>query len=82
MNQEITIPTRDISRKIFWDRQVLLILEILLLAISYFGLAKLSLATAATPTLSAIWTPSGLAVAALMVRGFRIWPGWHYVLKS
>jgi integral membrane sensor domain MASE1/anti-sigma regulatory factor (Ser/Thr protein kinase) len=46
------------------------------LALVYFGSAKLGLALAfATPSVTAIWPPTGLALAALLLGGRRLWPG-------
>jgi integral membrane sensor domain MASE1 len=48
----------------------------LAIAIAYFGTAKLGLALAfATPSVTAIWPPAGIAVAALVLMGPRLWPG-------
>ncbi|MDX2023528.1 MAG: response regulator [Deltaproteobacteria bacterium] len=50
--------------------------EVLLLAVLYFGTARLSLLFAFSDTnASPVWPPSGLALAALLVRGSRLWPG-------
>ncbi len=48
----------------------------LALGIVYFGAAKLGLALAfATPSVTAIWPPAGIAIAALVLFGPRLWPG-------
>jgi integral membrane sensor domain MASE1 len=45
-------------------------------AAAYFGAAKLGLALAfATPSVTAIWPPTGIALAALILGGRRLWPG-------
>jgi integral membrane sensor domain MASE1 len=45
-------------------------------AVAYFGAAKLGLALAfATPSVTAIWPPTGIALAALILGGRRLWPG-------
>jgi integral membrane sensor domain MASE1 len=45
-------------------------------ALAYFGAAKLGLELAfATPSVTAIWPPTGLALAALILGGRRLWPG-------
>ena len=50
--------------------------RLLLLAVAYFASARLGLAMAMPATnASAIWIPSGLAMAALLVFGYRLWPG-------
>ncbi len=50
--------------------------QIALLAGAYFAAAKLALAFAISPGYaSPIWPPSGIAVAALLMLGGRLWPG-------
>jgi integral membrane sensor domain MASE1 len=47
-----------------------------LLAAAYYGAAKLGLSFAfETPSVTAIWPPTGLALAALVLVGYRLWPG-------
>lgn len=47
-----------------------------LLAAIYFTVAKISLLLAIPPGYaSAVWPPSGLAVAAILLAGNRMWPG-------
>lgn len=42
----------------------------------YYGAAKLGLGLAfATPSVTAVWAPTGIALAAVLLWGFRIWPG-------
>ncbi|HUQ26494.1 MAG TPA: MASE1 domain-containing protein, partial [Burkholderiales bacterium] len=49
---------------------------ILLLAAAYFAAAKVSLLVAIPPGYaSAIWPPSGIALATLLLGGPRLWPG-------
>jgi PAS domain S-box-containing protein len=44
-------------------------------ALAYFVLAKLGLRLASiNPSASPIWAPTGLALAAVLLRGIRIWP--------
>jgi PAS domain S-box-containing protein len=51
-------------------------LEILLLAAVYFAAAKVSLLVAIPPGYATpIWPPSGIALAALLLRGPALWPG-------
>jgi PAS domain S-box-containing protein len=53
-----------------------LVLQSGLLAAAYFAAAKLALATAIAPGYAApIWPGSGLALAALLLAGNRLWPG-------
>jgi PAS domain S-box-containing protein len=45
------------------------------LAVAYFGLAKAGLTLASLhPSASPVWPPSGLALAALLLWGPRLWP--------
>ncbi|HTG96976.1 MAG TPA: MASE1 domain-containing protein [Burkholderiales bacterium] len=46
-----------------------------MVAVAYFGAAKLSLLVAIPPGYAtAVWPPSGIAVAALLLGGRRLWP--------
>jgi PAS domain S-box-containing protein len=50
-------------------------LELCLIGIAYLILAKLGLALASiNPSTSPIWAPTGLALGAVLVRGYRVWP--------
>jgi PAS domain S-box-containing protein len=50
-------------------------LGLLALALAYFLLAKLGLALASLhPSASPVWPPSGLALAAFLLWGARVWP--------
>ncbi len=50
-------------------------IEIGIVAVLYFGAARLGLLMAFTHrNISPVWPPSGLALAALLILGFRIWP--------
>ena len=45
-------------------------------AVAYFLAAKLGLALATVGvTVTLVWPPSGVAVAAMLLRGPRVWPG-------
>ncbi|HYI87837.1 MAG TPA: MASE1 domain-containing protein, partial [Burkholderiales bacterium] len=47
----------------------------MLVAAAYFGAAKLSLLVAIPPGYAtAVWPPSGIALAALLLGGTRLWP--------
>ena len=49
---------------------------ILALAGAYYGAAKLGLSLAfETPSVTAIWAPTGISLAALVLFGVRLWPG-------
>ncbi len=46
------------------------------LAALYFGVGKLGLALATVnPSASPVWAPTGLALAGLLILGYRAWPG-------
>jgi integral membrane sensor domain MASE1 len=50
-------------------------LQVALLAAVYFGAAKLGLTMAfVTEQVTAVWPPTGIALAALLVFGRRLWP--------
>jgi PAS domain S-box-containing protein len=50
-------------------------IELCLVGILYFLLAKFGLALASiNPSATPIWPPSGFALAAVLLRGYRIWP--------
>ena len=53
-----------------------LLAEIGLLALLYFGTARLSQLLAIPPgNITPVWIPSGIILAAVLARGYRIWPG-------
>lgn len=57
-------------------RPTLYVGQIVFLAAVYFAAAKLALLAAIPPGYAtAAWPPSGLALAALLLFGYRIWPG-------
>lgn len=46
------------------------------LAAVYFGVAKFGLSMAVTAEqVSTVWPPTGVALAAILVFGYRVWPG-------
>src|SRR5262245_54222500 len=50
--------------------------RILLVAGAYSGTAKLGLALAFEhASITAVWPPTGIALAAVVIWGYRIWPG-------
>ncbi len=50
--------------------------RIALVGLAYFVLARLGLTFATiTASISPVWPPSGLALAALIIGGVRLWPG-------
>ncbi len=50
-------------------------LELIAIAIAYFGLAVSGLLVPwINPTATPLWPPTGLALALMLLRGYRIWP--------
>jgi integral membrane sensor domain MASE1 len=50
--------------------------QIVCLAAIYYGAAKLGLSLAfSSPSVTAVWPPTGIALAALVLWGYRLWPG-------
>src|SRR6266516_3500860 len=49
---------------------------IVALAAVYFGVAKLGLSMAsAAAQVTLVWPPTGIALAAVLLLGYRVWPG-------
>jgi diguanylate cyclase (GGDEF)-like protein len=58
------------------DRPVLYLAQVAFIAATYFFTAKLALLVAIPPGYAtAVWPPSGIALAAVLLAGSRIWPG-------
>ena len=58
------------------DDRRLYAFAIIVLAAAYYGAAKLGLSLAfTTPSVTAVWPPTGIALAAVLLLGYRIWPG-------
>jgi integral membrane sensor domain MASE1 len=58
------------------DERVLYAAKIAALAAAYYGAAKLGLELAfETSSVTAVWPPTGIALAALVLGGYRLWPG-------
>jgi len=54
----------------------LYVLSIVLLAGVYFAAAKFGLSLASVHTnVSPVWPPTGIALAAILILGYRVWPG-------
>ncbi len=52
------------------------LIKITLLAIAYYATARLGLTvTAASQSATPLWPPAGVAIAALLIGGGRLWPG-------
>jgi integral membrane sensor domain MASE1 len=50
--------------------------KVAVLAAVYYGAAKLGLSLAfASTSVTAIWAPTGIALAAVLLWGYRVWPG-------
>jgi PAS domain S-box-containing protein len=50
--------------------------QVAVVALLYFAVAKASLLLAISPGFaSAVWPPSGIALAAMLLYGLRLWPG-------
>ncbi|HSF03716.1 MAG TPA: MASE1 domain-containing protein [Solirubrobacterales bacterium] len=50
--------------------------KVAVLAGAYYGAAKLGLDLAfASPSVTAIWAPTGISLAAVLLWGYRVWPG-------
>src|SRR5580704_2113288 len=50
-------------------------LELIAIAVAYFGLAVSGLLVPwINPTATPLWPPTGLALALMLLRGYRIWP--------
>lgn len=57
-------------------RPLPLIARILLLALVYFAAAELGLSLAALHSnVTPVWPPTGIAIAAVVIFGLRVWPG-------
>jgi integral membrane sensor domain MASE1/serine phosphatase RsbU (regulator of sigma subunit) len=58
------------------DSWKLYAIKVTALAAVYYGAAKLGLSLAfAAPSVTAIWPPTGIALAAVVLWGYRVWPG-------
>src|SRR5438309_10931563 len=58
------------------ESRVRYILTLVLLAGIYFAAAKFGLSLASVHTnVSPVWPPTGIAIAAVLLLGYRIWPG-------
>jgi signal transduction histidine kinase len=70
---------RPMLRRMAWGRlrwpSLQYVGGVLLLAAAYYGAAKLGQTLRYTASVSAIWPPAGLGIAALYLWGLRWWPG-------
>ena len=66
-------PSNDSLR---YRSPLILLAQIAAIAIAYFALAKVGLSLAIIHTnVSPVWPPTGLAIAAVVILGYRVWPG-------
>jgi PAS domain S-box-containing protein len=56
-------------------RPVLYLVTVLALAAAYFGAAWLGLSLGFVKQVTVVWPPTGLALAAMLLLGYRVWPG-------
>jgi len=57
-------------------RRIRIVGEILLIAFAYWVLARLGQLVAIHPgNVTPVWPASGFALAVVMWRGYRVWPG-------
>src|SRR5512134_3122200 len=58
------------------SRNLIYLTQMGLLAAVYFGAAKIGLSLASVEGIvSLVWPPTGIALAALLLFGYRLWPG-------
>jgi len=75
LSRAVGLATRK-ARALAFDRPVLYLASVVLLAAMYFSAAKLALLVAIPPGYaSAVWPPSGIALASVLLLGGRVWPG-------
>jgi integral membrane sensor domain MASE1 len=76
MLEEVAPPASRWPRRSMDADQRLYAAKVVALAAVYYGAAKLGLSLAfATPSVTAVWPPTGIALAALVLWGYRLWPG-------
>lgn len=65
-----------VTRKHGGWAQVNYLVQVLALAAVYYGVGRLGLAAGALKgNVTPVWPPTGVAIAALMLLGYRLWPG-------
>jgi len=58
-----------------WQAGIVYVATQVVVAAAYFALAKLGLRLASiNPSASPIWPPTGIALAAVLLGGYRVWP--------
>jgi integral membrane sensor domain MASE1 len=71
----VRVATGGTQRWAIADRRRYALLVVALAGV-YYAAAKLGLSLAfTTPSVTAVWPPTGIALAALLVFGYRLWPG-------
>ena len=66
-------PSNDSLR---YRSSLVLLAQIAAIAFGYFALARVGLWLAIIHTnVSPVWPPTGLAIAAVVILGYRVWPG-------
>lgn len=69
-------PSRAHTSRFVSERETQVIGRALLLAIAYYLTGRLGLSLAVVnPSATAIWPPTGIAIAALLLYGRQLWPG-------
>jgi diguanylate cyclase (GGDEF)-like protein len=75
LSRTVAFATRK-AQAFAFDRPVPYLASVVLLAAAYFSAAKLALLVAIPPGYaSAVWPPSGIALASVLLLGNRLWPG-------
>lgn len=71
------VPEGALLRARAWASSVSVrrVVAVVALALAYYGSAKLGQTLRYTASVSAIWPPAGLGIAALYLWGLRLWPG-------
>src|ERR671914_1239106 len=67
-------PSRTATRGLRWP-SLRYVGGVLLVAAAYYGAAKIGQTLRYTASVSAMWPPAGLGIAALYLWGLRWWPG-------
>jgi hypothetical protein len=76
--QELSYPAKPLLRRAPAVRQsasAKYVASVLVLAAAYYSCAKIGQTLRYTGSVSAIWPPAGLGIAALYLWGLRWWPG-------
>ena len=72
----VALADESVTQRTAASRAGTLAVRVVLLAAAYFAAAKLSLLLAIPPGYAtAVWPPSGIALAAILLLGVEVWPG-------